>query len=354
MITEDYHIIGVMSGTSLDGIDIAEILFETSGTGLWNFKILRAETIPYNLTWKANLQKAISFSEDEIEAFNEEYTRFLAGVISGYIAKNKIINLDAMCSHGHTIRHQPQHGITLQIGNLPAIATILNEKVVCNFRIQDVALGGHGAPLVPIGDRLLFSEYDYCLNLGGFANISFENRGNRIAYDVCPVNIVMNVYAELLGKPYDDNGKFAYSGVLNTVLLQQLNGLEYYAKSGPKSLGLEWVRDKIFPLLENSKCSSEDILHTFVEHIVFQLAGQFSKNATVFITGGGAFNGYLISRLKSISDFKIVIPSLEIIEFKEALIFGFLGVLKLRDEINCLSSVTGAKRDHSSGEIFIP
>jgi len=354
MITEDYHVIGVMSGTSLDGIDLAELLFQVSSEGVWNFKILKAETIPYPPIWKKNLQRAISYSEDEIIIFNKEYTRYLVKVISGFITKHQIKNLDAVCSHGHTIWHQPENGLTLQIGNLPELASLINEKVVCNFRVQDVALGGHGAPLVPIGDRLLFSEYDYCLNLGGFANISFERKAKRIAYDICPVNIVMNIYAEKLGKPYDESGKFASSGDLNLKLLQQLNRLEFYAKLPPKSLGLEWVQNIILPLLEDSKSSSEDILRTFVEHIAIQLANQFSGGSSVLITGGGVYNQYLISRLKSLAEVVIVIPSSELIEYKEALIFGLLGVLKLRNEINCLSSVTGAKRDHSSGEIFIP
>ena len=355
MIREDYHVIGVMSGTSLDGIDLAELSFQVSSEGSWSYKILKAETIAYSPIWKKNLQKAISLSEERIIAFNIEYTKYLAKVISGFITKHQIKSLDAVCNPGHTIWHQPEKGFTLQIGNLPELASLINEKVVCDFRVQDVALGGHGAPLVPIGDRLLFSEYDYCLNLGGFANISFENEDRkRIAYDVSPVNIVMNIYAELLGRPYDDKGKFASSGDLNSKLLQQLNALEYYARSAPKSLGLEWVQNKIFPLLEASGSSLEDILRTFVEHIAIQLANQFKERSSVLITGGGVFNEFLISRLTSHANIEIVIPASKLIEYKEAMIFGLLGVLKLRNENNCLASVTGAKRDHSSGEIFIP
>ncbi len=300
------------------------------------------------------MQEAIFYSEEQIKGFNLAYTQYLAGVISEFIKRHHLKNIDAVCSHGHTIWHQPEKGLTLQIGNLPELSNLTNQKIVCDFRVQDVALEGNGAPLVPIGDRLLFTEYDYCLNLGGFANVSFEREGKRIAYDVCPVNIVMNKYAELLGKPYDEDGKFAASGKLNSALLHRLNSLGYYTKSAPKSLGLEWVQNEIFPLLEASGSTSEDILHTFVEHIAIQLANQFSKRTSVLITGGGVYNQFLINRLKSVSNVKIVVPSSELIEFKEALIFGLLGILKLRDEINCLSSVTGAKRDHSSGNIFIP
>ncbi len=361
LLKTNYHVIGVMSGTSLDGIDLAQLLFQISDDGVWSFKILKPETIPYPLSWKEKIQEAIYYSKDKIVVFDEAYTRYLAEIISEFIKKNKIKNLDAVCSHGHTIWHQPENGITLQIGNLPILAKLINHKVVCDFRVQDVVLGGNGAPLVPIGDRLLFPEYDYCLNLGGFANISFENFSSdenqnlkRIAFDVCPVNIVMNKYAELLGKPYDEDGKIAASGKLNSALLHQLNKLDYYSRSAPKSLGLEWVQDKIFPLLEDSGSTAEDVLHTFVEHVAIQLANQFPKGASVLITGGGVYHRYLINRLKFHSNIKIVMPSSELIEYKEALIFGLLGVLRLRNEINCLSTVTGAIRDHSSGKIIIP
>ena len=355
MKKKNYHVIGVMSGTSLDGIDLAQLRFQISDKGIWNFEILKSETIAYPILWKKNLQEAISYSKEKMVDFNTAYTGYLAEVISKFINKHKIENLDGVCSHGHTIWHQPENGLTLQIGNLPLLSKSINEKVICDFRVQDVALGGNGAPLVPIGDRLLFSNYDYCLNLGGFANISFENKdGNRIAYDVCPVNIVMNNYAELFNKSYDEDGRIAASGKLNVELLQQLNSLDYYSKKAPKSLGLEWVQSTIFPILKSSGSIAEDVLRTFVEHIAIQLANQFPDNATALITGGGVYNQYLMDRLKLHSNAKIVIPSSELIEFKEALIFGLLGVLYLRDEDNCLSSVTGAEKDHSSGEIFIP
>ncbi len=355
MKENNYHVIGVMSGTSLDGIDLVQLKFQISDKGLWSYKILKSETLPYSKLLKNNLQEAISYSKEKITAFDVSYSKYLADVISEFIKKHNIKNLDGVCSHGHTIWHQPENGLTLQIGNLPILAKLINEKVICDFRVQDVDLGGNGAPLVPIGDRLLFPEYDYCLNLGGFANISFENKDlKRIAFDVCPVNIVMNNYAELFGKQYDEDGKIAASGKLNLALLKQLNDLDYYSKKAPKSLGLEWVQDKIFPLLEESGCVSEDILHTFVEHVAIQLARQFPVGVSVLITGGGVYNRYLINRFKSMSNAKIFIPSSELIEYKEALIFGLLGVLKLRDEINCLSSVTGAEKDHSSGEIILP
>ena len=352
MRTTNYHVIGVMSGTSLDGIDLAEINFSLLNNKTWNYEILNTETVSYPKYWKDSLQNAVIYSEAKVSILNIKYTQFLASIISRFIDKYEIKKINAVCSHGHTIWHQPKKGTTLQIGNLPELSHLLKQNVVCDFRLQDVKLGGNGAPLVPIGDRLLFNDYDYCLNLGGFANISYEEKKLRIAYDICPVNVVMNNIAEKLGKSYDKDGNIAAKGNLIMDLLSQLNKLSYYQKSAPKSLGLEWVHKNIQPLLEKNKETPRDILNTFVEHIAIQLSSQFKKNTTVLITGGGAYNKYLIKRLKFHSEIKIVIPSPKIIEFKEAIIFGFLGVLRLRGENNCLSSVTGAKKDHSSGTIF--
>tara|TARA_R110002074_G_scaffold24208_2_gene72527 strand:- start:71638 stop:72723 length:1086 start_codon:yes stop_codon:yes gene_type:complete len=349
-----YRVIGVMSGTSLDGIDLALCAFHASEKGEWDFTIEVAETIPYSEDWKEILKEAIHFSEGRLQALNEKYTSYLSEVISTFIKGHNITNLDAVCSHGHTILHEPHKGITLQIGNLPQLAKNIKQAVVCDFRVQDVQLGGQGAPLVPIGDRLLFSAYDYCLNLGGFANVSFEENEKRIAYDICPVNIVMNFYAEKLGAPFDKNGTFAEKGTLNMALLNHLNSLSFYTEKPPKSLGLEWVQQHIFPLLDASKETPQNILRTFVEHVAMQLAHQFKENSSVFITGGGAYNTFLLERLKAQKSLKIIVPNSEILEFKEALVFGLLGVLKLRNEVNCLASVTGAKDDHSSGILFNP
>lgn len=354
MIKNKYHVLGVMSGTSLDGIDVAEIEFSITESSLWDFRIKSAETVAYPPNWKEKLQAAVGYSESALKELNQNYTDFLGEIISKFINKNSIKNLDAVCSHGHTILHQPQKGVTLQIGNLESLAKQIQQTLVCDFRVQDVALGGEGAPLVPIGDRLLFSGYDCCLNLGGFANVSFEKNGERIAFDICPVNIVLNHYSEKLGKPFDENGKLAASGDLNLELLKKLNALPFYSDPPPKSLGIEWVRKTIFPLPENSGICTQDVLRTFTEHVAQQLSVNLSKNGIVLITGGGAYNLFLIERLKSISKLEIEIPSPKIIEFKEALIFGLLGVLKLRGEVNVLASVTGAEMDHSSGSVFFP
>lgn len=354
MMKDEYKVIGVMSGTSLDGIDFVYATFQFNGT--WHFKIIYSETIAYNSEWAENLKGLVSYSLDGLKEMDTNYTNYLSMRIKAFINKFDIQDIDAICSHGHTALHQPEKGITYQIGNMPHLAVLLGQTVVCDFRVQDVALGGQGAPLVPIGDKLLFSEYDFCLNLGGFANISTDTDLDRIAYDVCPVNIVLNRYVEQLGLHYDDEGKIASTGTINNELLEKLNSLEFYKANFPKSLGLEWVDKNIFPLIDSFQLEIKDVLKTFVEHIAIQLASEINKksHASVLATGGGVYNTYLMNRIEAYSKNEIMIPSKAIVEFKEALIFGFLGVLKLRNEVNSLKSVTGASQNHSSGKIYLP
>ncbi len=354
MFKNNYNVIGVMSGTSLDGIDLAHIKFSIVDSK-WDFEILECETVSYTLEWLNKLKNAVSFPEEKLVVLNHEYTLLLGNIIEDFITKNNLDSIDFVSSHGHTILHQPHNGFTLQIGNLPEIIKYTKQNVICDFRVQDVALGGQGAPLVPIGDRLLFSEYDYCLNLGGFSNISFEKGNKRIAFDISPVNTVLNSYANQLGFHYDDKGTMSRTGKINNDLYNQLNMLDYYKMTFPKSLGFEFVKEIILPIINSYKINIEDVLRTFIEHIAFQIATALpSKNETLFVTGGGAYNDFLIERIQiHLPQTKIIIPENKTLEFKEALIFGLLGVLKIRNQVNVLKSVTGAKRDHSSGKIYL-
>ncbi|WP_396168604.1 anhydro-N-acetylmuramic acid kinase [Flavobacterium sp.] len=353
MKKNNYNVIGLMSGTSLDGVDLAHITFHLDNNK-WSFEILESETIGYSENWINKLKVAVDYSDAELEKLNQDYTKLLASIIVAFVDKHHIENLDAVCSHGHTILHQPKNGITLQIGNLPEIAAFTNQTVVCNFRVQDVKLGGQGAPLVPIGDRILFSDYDYCMNLGGFSNVSFEQNGERIAFDISPVNTVLNFYANQLGLKYDDKGQLSRTGIIYKLLLNELNSLEYYNQPFPKSLGFEFVKGVVLPIIEKYEIRIEDKLRTFTEHIAYQTSLALpTKKGSLFITGGGAYNDFIIERIESyLTEMKIIIPSAKILEYKEALIFALLGILKLRGEINTLCSVTGAKMDHSSGEIY--
>ncbi|GAB1857026.1 anhydro-N-acetylmuramic acid kinase [Flavobacteriaceae bacterium MHTCC 0001] len=350
-----YWVVGVMSGTSLDGIDLVYTsIFNKNNK--WYYKILCSETIHYTNAWLDTLKDLVHFAIEDINEIDTKYTVLLSEIIKAFIKKHNIEIIDAICSHGHTALHKPNEGYTYQIGNQSQLAKLLGKTVVCDFRVQDVEFGGEGAPLVPIGDKLLFSEYDFCLNLGGFANISFDMDDNRVAYDICPVNIVLNYYARQLKLYYDEDGAIAATGSVDMALLDALNQLDFYDQAPPKSLGLEWVQSKIFPLIDSFQIKTEDILCTFCEHIAIKISNEIHKkaNASVLITGGGAYNIYLMSRLKNYCENDIVIPNKHLVEFKEALIFAFLGVLKLRNEINCLKSVTGARENHSSGIIYQP
>ena len=352
MIKREVFIIGLMSGTSLDGIDLVYVKFLKND--YQNFDILHSETVSYSKEWKSTLQNAINFSSDDLALLNTEYGAFLGGVINDFMDENQIQNVDFIASHGHTVLHQPDKGITLQVGDGQVLANITKQKIICDFRTQDVKLGGQGAPLVPIGDELLFSKYDYCLNLGGFSNVSFKKEGKRIAFDICPVNIVLNHYANKLGLEYDNSGEIASKGKLNPQLFEKLNGLPFYVQNPPKSLGLEWVKETIFPLIDALETDVSSILSTFVEHVAVQISKIITKNNSVLITGGGAFNSFLMNRIQHHSESKILLPKKELIDFKEALIFAFLGLLRFDNQVNCLGSVTGAKEDHSSGMIFLP
>ncbi|MBK5208215.1 MAG: anhydro-N-acetylmuramic acid kinase [Flavobacteriaceae bacterium] len=348
------YIIGVMSGTSLDGIDIAYVKIENAKS--YHFEILTAKTIPYPVEWKSALKNGFHLSGEELTKLDADYGIHLGNEIRNFIKENNIPKIDFIASHGHTIYHNPEKKYTLQIGNGPYITSITGIKTICDFRVQDVALGGQGAPLVPIGDKLLFSKYDYCLNLGGFSNISFSENQQRIAYDICPVNIVLNHYVSALKIEYDDKGAMASAGNLDRNLLEELNSLAFYSDTKPKSLGYEFVVETILPMIDKRNLNIKDILRTFVEHVAIQISKKIDSNLDkiMLVTGGGAFNTFLMERLQSYTKTQLIIPEETIINYKEALVFALLGFLKDEDKINCLKSVTGAIKDHSSGVVFSP
>ena len=347
--------IGLMSGTSLDGLDIcyAEFKFDDK----WGFQIKDSECIEYSADWKEKLGSAHEMSETELKQLDLEFGQFIGNHSKRFLAEINLPNPDLICSHGHTVLHEPDKGITLQIGDGQEVANITGITCISDFRSLDVSLGGQGAPLVPIGDRLLFSEYDACLNLGGFSNISFEHDGERVAFDICPINIVLNELAARLGKQFDEEGQLAQSGNLNEELLDGLNNLELYSGETRHSLAREWVESSVNPILKASGLPVADLMRTFVEHVTIQIARVIEQNLTdgrVLVTGGGTYNSFLMERLRYYSLADLVIPDNQTIDYKEALIFAFLGVLRDQGQINVLRSVTGAKRDSSSGVVHHP
>ena len=348
----EYTVIGVMSGSSLDGVDLA--LCQFVKTGGWSFSVIRTNVIPYSAEWKQRLLDATAMAGQELIRLDAEYGRYLGKLVMDFMKQGNE-KVDFISSHGHTIFHQPARGFTLQIGDGAAITAETGLPVVSDFRTTDVALGGQGAPLVPVGDRLLFGEYDFCLNIGGIANISAEMSGNRIAYDICPANQLLNRLALKLGIEYDEGGKLAQQGNLDNALLQRLDSFPYYAKTFPKSLGNENVAEYFFPILDDSLSGLQDKLHTCTEHISRQVAeavnGENSAVKKILVTGGGAFNKFLVEMIREKTHHKIVLPEEEVIKFKEAIVFAFLGVLRMRNEVNVLRSVTGASRDSVSGAV---
>ncbi|MEI6853647.1 MAG: anhydro-N-acetylmuramic acid kinase [Bacteroidota bacterium] len=347
-----YDVVGVMSGTSLDGLDMAYCRFDLED-GQWKFKIINATTVEYNSRWVDKLSCVQYFDVEVRLKIDSEFGHFIGKQVKNFMKKNKI-KADLIASHGQTIFHNPAKGFTLQIGNGAAIAAETGMTVVCDFRRTDVALGGQGAPLVPIGDRLLFGDYDCCLNIGGFANLSYEEENKRLAYDICPANTVLNFMANNLGLKYDAGGRIARTGDVLDDFLNDLNALEYYQQAPPKSLGVEWLKNIDVLLKKHRHNSYVNRMRTLTEHFAQQIAEAIIRCGakTTLSTGGGTHNTLLVERINALSGNKLVIPQKEIIDYKEALIFGFLGVLRMRNEANCLSSATGAKRDSCGGAVY--
>ena len=344
-----YKVIGLMSGTSLDGLDIAYCHYQFLNNK-WSYSIIKAETMPYSESWVEKLVSVENSSSYDFARVDKEFGEFLGQSVKDFISRHNL-EVDMICSHGQTIFHRPQINLTTQIGDINCIAATTGILTIGDFRRLDLALGGQGAPLVPIGDRHLFGDYAQCLNLGGFSNISFEHNNERIAYDICPVNIVLNVLARREGMPYDRDGEMARSGKVSGDLLSRLNDLDFYKIKHKKSLGKEWVLENVMPLLDEYNLETSSLLATFTEHIADQLANNISGE--VLITGGGAYNKYLISRLRAKTSYPIHIPEKIIIDYKEAMIFGFLGVLRHLSQVNALASVTGASRDSCTGLVAL-
>lgn len=344
-----------MSGTSLDGIDIALCDFSLNDSKEWSFDIIHTSTVPYSSEIKNKLTNAIGFLGINLMLLNNELGNIIGQSINNFIGEFKIKKdtIDFISSHGHTIFHQPEKKLTTQIGNGANISSTTKIPVICDFRSTDISLNGTGAPLVPIGDKLLFKEYGFCINLGGIANITYEEKNKTIAYDICPVNIILNKLIGKLNKEFDNEGNVARAGKIDELLLNELNKLDYYNTPPPKSLGIEWINKEVFPILNKYDIEINDKLRTVVEHAAIQISKViYETDEKTLITGGGTYNTFLIERINQLSNCNIVIPSAEIIEFKEALVFAFLGVLRYRNEINCLSTVTGATHNNIGGCIY--
>jgi anhydro-N-acetylmuramic acid kinase len=349
-----YTIVGVMSGTSLDGLDLALCEFENSGIS-YKFKILKSETVAYSDTQREKLKNASLLAAENFSRLDFLFGKFIGSEVKKFI-NDVAVKPDAVASHGHTIFHQPKNGFSVQAGCGATIAAECGLTTVCDFRSLDVALKGQGAPLVPIGDKFLFNQFQSCLNIGGIANISFDNKENkRVAFDICPANMALNHFAGIAGLDYDKDGDLARRGKCDTELLEILNNLSFYHKTGAKSLGREWFEQAFLSIVENYGLNLNDTLNTLTQHVAEQVAKVLNKESlrSVLITGGGTYNIFLIEELKSRFKGEIHIPDDQTVNFKEALIFAFLGYLRINSKINTLSSVTGATRDSIGGAVYL-
>jgi len=353
MEQQNYRILGLMSGTSLDGLDISDVKYFRK-EGVWNFELMNAQTIAYPVELLTQLENATQLNAVNLQILDYQLGVFFAEKVNQFCSLFNIEPsiIDAIASHGHTIYHQPERRITVQIGCGTALAYRTGINVINDFRKKDVIAGGQGAPLVPIGDLLLFGlQADSFLNIGGFANLSFRKNGHVRAFDICPANILINLLTRKIGHSYDAFGEIASSYPFAKSLLKELNAISTYQEIQPKSLGTEWLEKNIVPLVSNYDCAIENKIATVTEHAAFQIAKRLNQNklSNVFVTGGGAKNTHLIKRISASFTGEIIIPEEKIIDFKEAIIFGFLGVLYLEKTPNCLSSVTGAKKDVIGG-----
>lgn len=356
-----YRAIGLMSGSSLDGLDIVFAELEEQ-SGNWNFQVLAADCYPYDEEWSAKLENAIHLNARDYQLLHAAYGHYLGRQVNAFIDQHNLhYKVALIASHGHTSFHMPAQKMTAQLGDGSAIAAVTGLPVVSDLRALDVAFGGQGAPIVPIGEKLLWKDYSLFLNLGGIANISFNRQEGYTAFDVCPANRVLNLLAQRVNKNYDAGGQMAAMGQVHAGLLLQLNQLSYYNQPHPKSLANSFGTDEVYPLVRSFGLTHNDELRTFVEHIVQQLEKSVNQIHTsgepskMMVTGGGALNSFLIERLSEVlksSGVEVVVPDETTVQYKEALVMALIGVLRWRQEYNVLSSVTGASRNSIGGALW--
>lgn len=339
-------VLGLMSGTSLDGLDLALVEFFESHQKI-GWKILKTETVSYNTELANKLERSPTLSGLDLRALDVAYGRWLGETAMQFI-EGSSFKPEVIASHGHTVFHEPKQGFTHQIGDGNYIAAGTGIDCIYDFRSLDMAVGGQGAPLVPIGDALLFSEFTHCINLGGIANVSFEKNGNRMAFDICPFNLLLNHYSQIEGHPYDAGGALAKTGDVHKGLLDALNAHAYFNQQAPKSLDKTWLMNEFIPLVNEYQLPTKDILKTLIEHFVIQISGSIS-DGSVLITGGGAKNDFFIERLRSFHPDLNPVPNEELVDFKEALIFALLGYLRLKNLNNTVPEATGGQKAVCAG-----
>ncbi len=357
-----YKVIGLMSGSSLDGLDIvfAEVSEEA---GAWGFEIVAASCYAYDSGWKARLQTATQLSAFDYQLLHVQYGAYLGAAVNRFVEEHALhYQVAFIASHGHTTFHAPAQKLTAQLGDGAALAAATGLPVVSDLRALDVAFGGQGAPIVPVGEKLFWNEYDLFLNIGGIANVSVNNPDDYIAFDVCSANRVLDALAQNAGHDYDSGGALAATGRPHDGLLKKLNALHYYTQPAPKSLANAFGADVVLPLLQSIPLSTQDALHTYVLHMAEQIKNAVARYRTghgvlkMLVTGGGAFNAFLVQQIQQHLQplsVEVVVPDAQLVAYKEALIMALLGVLRWRQAYTTLPSVTGAARGSIGGALWI-
>lgn len=366
---KQYSVIGTMSGSSLDGLDIAWAYYNLTDedTSLSVHCTLKAAvTIPFNDEWIARLRALPSGSAYELAWAHTHFGRYCGTLIRQQMDEWQVLP-DFIASHGHTIFHYPQAQFTTQIGCGAAIATATGVPTVCDFRTHDISIGGQGTPLAPIADKYLFGGYDFYLNIGGIANISCNVGGKFIAFDTSAANQLLNALARQVGLEYDKDACISYGGQCNEDLLARLRAYPYQHTVYPKSLDNNQIKNDLLPIvLENAKLSVPDTMRTVVEWIAYEVAKSIEqiqtieklevKQRTLFISGGGGYHPLLVERIKAYcaaQNIQVHIPEQQVIAYKEALLMGLVGVLRIENKPNCLASVTGAAYNSVGGAIYM-
>ena len=359
-----YKVIGLMSGSSLDGLDLAYVQLHETG-GKWSYEFIHTACYTYPEEWIERLSSSTTLSAIDYLQLHVDYGHYTGSLVNRFIDEHGLHHkVHLIASHGHTSFHFPASKMTAQLGDGAAIAAETGLAVVSDLRAMDLAFSGQGAPLVPAGEKYLLPQYDYLLNLGGIANISHRKNGEYVAFDVCAANRVLNLLANEAGREYDEAGAMAASGSLDAELLYDLNSLEYYGHAYPKSLDNGFGVSTVYPLITAAGLSIPDALHTYSEHIAEQIfkaiqliaAGEPVVSAQLLITGGGAFNTFLVERLQhllSAQNISVIVPEKDLVQYKEALIMALLGVLRWREEPTVMSSVTGASKDSIGGALWL-
>lgn len=361
-----YNVIGLMSGSSLDGLDIAYVQFHATG-GKWSMELQQTATYAYPAEWEEKLRNCTALSARDYLLLHSSYGHYTGQLVNRFIQEYGLEHkVHMIASHGHTSFHLPSSGMTAQLGDGAAIAAETRLPVISDLRAMDIAAGGQGAPIVPIGEKLLFGDMAFLLNIGGIANLSLKKEEGYIAFDSCAANRVLNMLAQDAGKAYDENGALAASGLINEALLGKLAAMDFYAQEYPKSLANSFGIDQVYPLVKEAGLSDADALHTYTQHIAIQIAADLKKATAkegiptegqeLLITGGGAYNGFLVDCLKqqlSPLGVTVQVPDPALIEFKEAIIMALIGVLRWREEYTVLASVTGASRATIGGALWL-